>query len=129
MRYGLFETDVLLAEVWGASQRRSRSLSSEQRLMLAVMHDAFDCYQKYVFANDKVGRALFAEAAAWLNCKSPVGLFSFESIGETLDIEPECLRRGLAAWHKRQLEKQTGVQPVVPGAGAGRPTPSRLAQR
>lgn len=131
MRYGLFETDVLIAEVWGAAQHRSGPLSSEKRLMLAVLHDAFDCYQKYIFANDRAGRELFAEAAAWLNCRSADGLFSFESISETLDIEPEYLRRGLAAWHKRQLEMQTGAHPVAPiaDAGAGRPAPARLAQR
>src|SRR5262249_45935154 len=131
MRYGLFETDVLIAEVWGAAQRRSGPLSSEKRLMLAVLNDAFDCYQKYVFANDRSGRALFAEAAAWLNCRSADSLFSFESISETLDIEPEYLRRRLATWHKRQLERQTGAHPATPiaDADAGRPTPPHPAQR
>jgi len=131
MRYGLFEPDVLIAEVWGAAQHRSGPLSSEKRLMLAVLHDAFDCYQKHMFANDRAGRALFAEAAAWLNSRSTDGLFSFESISEALDIEPEYLRRGLAAWYKRQLEMQPGAHPAaqIADTGADPPTSSRLAQR
>jgi len=135
MRHGLFETDVLIGEVWGAAQRRSGPLSSEKRLMLAVLHDAFDCYQKYIFADDRVGRELFAEAAAWLNCTSSDGLFSFESISETLDIEPEYFRRGLAAWHKRRVETRFSGQPAAPLAEAGanasvsEPIPSSAARR
>jgi hypothetical protein len=135
MRRGLFETDVLISEVWGAAQRRSGPLSSEKRLMVAVLHDAFDCYQKYIFADDRVGRALFAEAAAWLNSTSADGLFSFMSISETLDIEPEYFRRGLAAWHKRRVEIETGGRPAAPtdktgsDASPGDPTPARAARR
>jgi hypothetical protein len=110
MRYGLFEPDVLLTEVWGAAQARSGPLSSEKRLMLAVLHDAFDCYQKYLFAEDRLGRELFEEAAAWINCTGSQGLFSFESISETLDIEPEYFRRGLAEWHRLQV-KARGAEP------------------
>jgi hypothetical protein len=73
--------------------------------MLAVLQDAFSCYQKYMLASDRTGSELFEEAVAWIECRSTDGLFSFESITEALDIEPEYFRRGLAAWRKRQLEK------------------------
>jgi len=127
MRHGLFETDALIGELWGATQRKSAQLSSEKRLMVAVLHDAFDCYQKYLFADDRVGRELFEEAATWLNCTSSDGLFSFESISETLDIEPNYFRRGLAAWHERQVEMQNGAQPARPVADA-RPQPPKVSR-
>jgi hypothetical protein len=103
---GLYEPDVLISEVWGAARRRTAALSSEKRLMLAVLHDAFECYQKYMFSADRAGRQLFEEAAAWIECTSPSGLFSFENISETLEIEPEYFRRGLAEWQKRHVEAQ-----------------------
>jgi hypothetical protein len=131
---GLFEPDVLIAEVWGDAKRRSGALSSEKRLMLAVLYNAFDCYQKYMFADDRVGRELFEEAASWIECTSRDGLFSFESITEALDIEPTYFRRGLAEWHRRHVEAQRAGQQASPapvsganGAGTnGEITPPRL---
>jgi hypothetical protein len=128
---GLFEPDVLIAEVWGSNQRRSAPLSSEKRLMLAVLHNAFDYYQKYMFADDRVGRELFEEAAAWINCTSTDGLFSFESISEALDIEPQYFRRGLAAWHQRHADTRAGQPapaPIVEADQAVRPNPAPAAR-
>ena len=125
---GLFEPDVLIAEVWGGdARRRSAALSSEKRLMLAVLHNALDCYQKYMFADDRAGRELFAEAAAWIECTSRDGLFSFESISEALDIEPQYFRRGLAEWQRRHPEAR-GAKPALSGpdpAGNGIAKPRR----
>jgi hypothetical protein len=129
---GLFDPDILIAGVWNDAQRRAAALSSEKRLMLAVLHDAFDCYQKYMFAEDRVGRELFKEVAAWIECTSTAGLFSFESISEALDIDPEYFRRGLAAWHTRHLEARrngASAPAAVPAAGVrdGAPSPSVVA--
>ena len=109
---GLFEPDVLIAEVWGDAKRRSAALSSEKRLMLAVLHNALDCYQKYMFSDDRAGRELFAEAAAWIECTSRNGLFSFESISEALDIEPQYFRRGLAEWQRRHPDARSFGKPA-----------------
>jgi len=112
---GLFEPDVLIADQSWAARRRGVALSSEKRLMLAVLQDAFDCYQKYVLADDRLGRELFEEAAAWIECTRNDSLFSFENISETLDIEPSYFRRGLAEWHRRQTEG------AAPGGSAAPP--------
>lgn len=131
MRHGFFEPDVLITEMWGAAQPRRDALSSEKRLMLAVLHDAFDCYQKYLFAEDRIGRELFEEAAAWINCTRSQGLFSFESISETLDIEPAYFRRSLAEWHRRRVESRDAQAPT-PAIAAPRAEltlPSRASQR
>jgi hypothetical protein len=101
---GLFEPDVLLSEQLSAARRRRAAISSEKRLMLGVLENALDYYQKYIFANDRVGRELFQEAAQWIECSISEDLFSFENISETLDINPEYLRRGIATWRTRLLE-------------------------
>ena len=134
MRYGFFEPDVLMNEMWGAAQPRRDALSSEKRLMLAVLHDAFECYQKYLFAEDRAGRELFEEAAAWIHCTRSQGLFSFESISETLDIEPAYFRRGLAEWHKRRVASRdaeasaAAITASVAGPSGNQPLPSGPAR-
>jgi hypothetical protein len=104
---GLFEPDVLLTEQFSAARRRRATISSEKRLMLAVLENALDSYQKYIFAHDRAGRELFKEAAEWIACTSNEDFFSFENISETLDINPDYLRRGLAAWRERLLERHS----------------------
>ena len=46
----LFEPDVLITDQFVTARRRRSALSSEKRLMLAVLENALDDYQKYVHA-------------------------------------------------------------------------------
>ena len=102
--HGLFEPDVLITDLVVAARRRRTALSGEKRLMLAVMENALDYYQKYIRATDRLGRALFTEAAEWMASTSNEDVYSFENISEMLDINPSYFRRGVAAWHKRLLD-------------------------
>ena len=112
---GLFEPDVLIADLAVAARRRQAALSGEKRLMLAVVENALDYYQKYLLATDRVGRALFTEAAEWMASTSREDVYSFENISETLDINASYFRRGVAAWHKRLLDARSRAAeiPVV----------------
>lgn len=103
MKYtGLFEPDVLIGEL-AAGRNRSEGLSSEKRLLLAVLRSGLECYQQHLLAEDHVGREMFREAATWIESSERVGLFSFEGITEALDIDPGYLRRQLADWKVRRL--------------------------
>ena len=75
-------------------------MRGEKRLMLAVLQDALDCYQKYAFAKDSHGRQLFADAEEWISCEDRDWYFSFENICETLEITPAYLRRGVQEWRR-----------------------------
>ena len=120
---GLFEPDVLLAEQFTAARRRRMMVSSEKRLMLAVLGNALEYYQKYALATDHAGRKLFEEAAEWIECTSNEDVFSFENITEMLDINPAYLRRGLVAWQKRLLEAQSHA---VEAAAVETPEPAQV---
>jgi hypothetical protein len=110
----LFEPDVLITDQFVTARRRRSALSSEKRLMLAVLENALDDYQKYVLADDRIGRALFTEAVAWIACTTNGDIFSFEHISETLEIDPSYFRRGVAVWHKRLLAApRRTVEPVA----------------
>ncbi len=106
MRYdNLYEPDVLIGELGARARRDATALSSEKRLMLAVLQNAVDCCQKYAGATDPAGRELFEEAAAWFACRINTGLYSFESISEALNIQPDYLRRGLDEWLRQQRQR------------------------
>jgi hypothetical protein len=99
--FGLFEPDALLPAQFYAAFRGGTGVRGEKRLMLAVLQDALDCFQKYAFAKDIHGRQLFADAESWIACEDRDWYFSFENICETLDINVSYLRRGVQEW-KRQ---------------------------
>ncbi len=106
---GLFEPDVLLRDQFGV--RSGATVSREKRLMLAVLENALDSYQKYVFAHDGQGRQMFDEAVEWLESTNTEWLFSYRNICETLDINPDYLRRGLDGWkHRAARAKQAEIE-------------------
>src|SRR5262245_23132997 len=100
--FGLFEPDALLPAQFYAAFRGGSGVRGEKRLMLAVLEDALDCFQKYAAAHDGHGQALFDEAHAWIISNDRGWFFSYENICETLEINPEYLRRGLETWRHGQ---------------------------
>jgi hypothetical protein len=110
---GLFEPDALLPAQFYAAFRGGSAARGEKRLMLAVLQDALDCYQKYAFARDTHGRQLFGDAEAWIACGDRDWYFSFENICETLDINPDFLRRGMEAWREHASHGRHSVRDLV----------------
>jgi hypothetical protein len=98
---GLFEPDVLLPAQFFAAFRREGGLERERLLMLAVLEDAIDCYQKYAHARDPRGRQMFEESRDWVRSTDRGWLFSFENICDTLEINAAYVRRGLREWCER----------------------------
>jgi hypothetical protein len=101
--FGLFEPDALLPAQFYAAFRGGSAVRGERRLMLAVLQDALDCYQKYAFSKEGHGRQLFNDADEWISCEDRNWYFSFENICETLEINPEYLRRGMRRWRQYTL--------------------------
>jgi hypothetical protein len=66
--------------------------------MFAVLTDAIECFQKYLGANGRRRRNLFAEADAWICSRDSSSPYSFEQICEVLHINPNYLRLGLMQW-------------------------------
>lgn len=106
--FGLFEPDALLPAQFYAAFRHGSAVRGEKHLMLAVLEDALDCFQKYAFAKDTHSRQIFGEAYGWIHSGDREWPFSFENICETLEISPEYLRRGLERWKRRALATGRG---------------------
>ncbi len=99
----LFQPDTLLPDQYLETFRRKSHLEPEKKLMLAILEDAIACFQKYVFARDSKGEALFNEAEEWIQQRAGGGVFAFDAVSEALGLNPDYLRQGLAAWKKNAL--------------------------
>jgi hypothetical protein len=76
----------------------------EEGLMLAVLDNAIECFQKYVLAQREREKRLFQEAEDWILEKNSDWFFSFENICETLELYPDYIRQGLLCWKEAQLK-------------------------
>lgn len=78
------------------------SLVPEKRLMLAVLEDAIASFQRsFIQPSAMIDEADDFDVEAWLQSDDMSWPFSFASICQALDMEPEYLRTGLADWRSR----------------------------
>jgi hypothetical protein len=102
----LFQPDLLLPVQFFAALRRKAQACGERRLMVAILEDAVDCFQKHLWATDNRSRHLRAEAEKWFFSDDDSWPFSFVNICHALDLHPGFIRRGLVAWKDRQLARR-----------------------
>ena len=98
----LFEPDILLPVQYFAALKRKRFSCGEHRLLVAIMQDAIECFQKHLHARDSKRRQLYIEAEAWINAENDDGTFSFDNVCDLLGMSPEYLRQGLLSWRDRE---------------------------
>jgi len=110
----LFEPDTLLPAQYFAAFAREGGLVRERRLMLAVLEDAVECYQKYALARDPRGRLLFEDACQWIESGEREWPFSYENICEVLSLNPEYIRRGLSKWRQQKSPVRRTVARIMP---------------
>jgi len=87
-------------------------LSGEQRLMLALLTDAINVYQKGALSPVTRARRLYVDAERWIvaDTSGAEGL-SFTTVCEALGINHVLLRRRIIQW-KHQVRAQRTKQPV-----------------
>ena len=99
----LFQPDVLLPSQFFASMRKRVPQEPEYRLVVAVLEDAIDCFQKHLFSRDPKARQLFDDASEWIASDDRKWPYSFISICEILNLNPGYVRRGLDEWREGQI--------------------------
>jgi hypothetical protein len=77
------------------------TLVPEKRLMLAVLEDAIASFQRNFIQSRQSHDADDYDVESWLESDDMSWPFSFASICQALDMEPEYLRRGLKSWRDR----------------------------
>ena len=103
----LLQPDTLLPSQYFAALRRKGAHEPERRLVIAVLQDAVDCFQKHLLGRDRKAQQLFADAEQWIASEDRSWPFSFENVCDLLQINSEYLRRGLMAWKEHQLIRRT----------------------
>ncbi|RMD82648.1 MAG: hypothetical protein D6815_08705 [Candidatus Dadabacteria bacterium] len=74
----------------------------EKRLMLAVLEDAIASFQRnFIQCTDDSDELHDDDVEAWLESDDMSWPFSFASICQALNMEPEYLRKGLRNWRIR----------------------------
>lgn len=91
----------------------------EKRLMLAVLENATEDFQKYVLATDPPGQQLFQAAEEWILDRDDPSFFSFESICEHLQLDPGYMRHGFMRWKAAKLNRQVNNSPKIPNRRVG----------
>ena len=99
----LFQPDVLLPSQFFAAMRKRVPQEPEYRLIVAVLEDAIDCYQKHLFTHEPKARQLYEDAAGWIASDDRQWPYSFISICDILNLNPSYVRRGLEEWREAQL--------------------------
>ncbi len=110
----LFEPDTLLPDQYFAAFAREGSVVRERKLMLAILRDAVECYQKHALSRDPRGRLLFADAEDWISSGEREWPFSYENICDVLGLNPQYLRRGLSKWRQQKNPLRRSVARIVP---------------
>jgi hypothetical protein len=105
----LFQPDTLLAENFFNDRRGKTLVLPEQRLMLAILEDALQCFQDNCSAKNGKKKQLFENVQKWFFERSSGWVFGFESICSVLGFEPDYLRKGLVRWREKEVIKRRGA--------------------
>jgi len=90
-----------------------------KQLMLAVLVDALQCLRTGAQGSTAIQLRALAEAEAWIADRKGQGPFAFETICETLEINPDWLRESLRGWRNLPRGHQRSVCRVGRDAGRG----------
>ncbi len=98
----LVEIDVLANHNYFKVYRQIKPGESERKLMLAVLVDAVQTYQKFVVSTSTRGKVLFRETETWFWSQDSDGLFSFLHICEVFGFDAALFRRALLKWRENR---------------------------
>ena len=103
----LFQPDTLFSVQYFDTVRRKTNSEPEKKLMLAILEDAIDCFQKYIFARNGRGKGIFRGAEDWILEENSDRLFSFETVCDALGFNPSYVRQGLLRWKEMALAERS----------------------
>jgi hypothetical protein len=97
-REGALEAVSVLPCQFGDRLSRMVRIHPEMRLQLAVLEDAILTFHRLLGVEGTRPRRLFAEVEDWFSSDEADDPFTFVTICDTLDLDPDYLRGGLRRW-------------------------------
>jgi hypothetical protein len=85
---------------------RRRIIDGERRLMFAVFEDAIRSYVMCMSAKSQARRREFEEVKSWMDLRGHHSVFSFDSLCELFEIDPDLLRRQLTILQSSDLPRR-----------------------
>jgi hypothetical protein len=116
----LIEPDTLVTHEYSKTQARTLPAEPEQVLLLAVLRDALETFQRLFGAKTTAGRRLFRESEEWIWNDESDRVFSFVHICETLGLDPRYIRQGLRKWAADREQEANGSACAKIGTAAAR---------
>ncbi len=86
----------------------------EKRLMMAILLDAVECFQKHAPRHQGKPDRLFRASQEWLFDDDLKWPFSFVNICDAVGIDPRYLRNGLKRWSETRVKNVNGKQSLSP---------------
>jgi hypothetical protein len=122
----VFDPDIILPTQHFAAIQRKKFPSGEHRLLVALIQDAIECFQKHMHARDAKRRQLFLDAQGWIGSEDDRGVFSFNNVCMLLGMNPDYVRQGLEHWCERTKEApRTARRRTVADRPAARIVPAQ----
>lgn len=125
----MFQPDTMLPSQYFAAMRKRVPQEAEYRLVVAVLEDAIDCFQKHCDARDAKTRQLFEDAAQWVGSEDRTWPFSFLNICDVLNLDPAYVREGLQQHRERHMSQRSNVVPLKAQSEIKVSEPSRLTAK
>ncbi len=91
----LLEGELVPADQFESIWHGSRPTNGENGLALAILQQAIDDLRNHRRASKPEFRRIYAKAYRWVTSEDRSWLYSFTSICELLDVEPEMMRSRL----------------------------------
>lgn len=108
---GIFESGFFLSgsEFYGSQWDSDTGLHNqpEKRLMLAILVDAVECFQKHAPKHQGKPDRLFRASREWIFQDDLKWPFSFLNICDAVGIDPRYLRNGLDQWSDTRFKTAT----------------------
>ena len=103
IKHVLSKVSSLSFDIFGAHQyrkncQRANPAEAEKALMLSVLAEAVDTFQRFAFCESSRGQSVFREVEDWFWSEKTDSVFSFLRICEVFGLDPGFLRRGLLQW-------------------------------
>jgi hypothetical protein len=107
----LIAPDIVLPTQLPTAGGHARRLMAEYQLLVAVLDDAVQCFQRYLRPKNRRQRRLFNDAEAWIMRAHEVSRptaadappsFSFEYVCDMLGIDANDVRARLRRWRDGQ---------------------------
>ncbi len=85
---------------------RRRIIDGERRLMFAVFEDAIRSYVMCMSSKSQARRKEFEEVRSWMDLRGHHSVFSFDSLCDLFEIDPDLLRGQLSTLRTSDLPRR-----------------------